>query len=372
MKMTDLILHRSYANRKLRKETETIKKELYEHKVLYEAECKKIDAEIKKEEEQFVAVLEEKQMAFKEIIANSDYHYSDISKKIEEYVSIFYKRQLIADINKKRFILVKQYEKYTRALEEKKSLLVDIEQAYLDRETILSGKADVSDIIDTIMLSNYSTYVAPNMNARSLLKTLKTLRYTSDNVLIISINRLQRLVEERADYLAEIDYIDWMKDQIENEISTIESRVEQNQQKVSKLSREMRKSKKRKEKIDIELQTMWNDIIIEYGRDYESRIERAKKEQEELRTAAKQKREEAHQKKEEIDRCYRWHSFDNLDRLKDEKGSLFKEADALRTEADEFETKISDLIELKKKANRELISFLRKHEVRIMSKRADK
>ena len=369
MRMTNIISHRNYANRKLRKEAEAIKTELYAHKEKYETECRKIDETIKKSEENYKQTLKEKNKVFEEIIADSYYHYSCLVESIEEYVSLYYERQLIIEINQKRHLLVSQYREYTDVLKEKELLLKEIEKVYLDRKTILAGKADVTDIIQTIMMSNYSGYFSPSMNARSLLIALRKLHLLPDDFLGSSVNRLQRLVEERASYLEEIDYIIWMKGQIEFELSAIKSQIKQNKEKVLKLRGEMTNSKNRKEAMDGELQIMWNNIALEYGKEYESEIEQAIKERDELRGKEKQKKNEAYQKVEDIDNCYRWHSYDNLDKLKEEKDSLFEEANALSCEADEYEKKRVNLVQEKKKAYKDLVSFLREHGIKIISQR---
>lgn len=213
MSYADYIPHRMLLNRSLRKASEELRIRVddyqveYERRVAeYEAKIESTEAELKTEREIARAMLDRE---LDEAEAELQLFCDDIAA----YVNFYLYHECLRKIRQIRKGQIAIYNEDEAFLSRHMRLIGDEIEILNARKLELSARVDVEDLIGLSSLSGSPLSLDDHDNCRSLLKHIEaalneqTDKYCPEHY---ALKRLKTIVQERAEHLHTIQYIDWI------------------------------------------------------------------------------------------------------------------------------------------------------------------
>lgn len=355
MSAGDYIPHRRLINKSLRKAADELRVKIDAYQIEYDRRVEECKSELEREEEKRNSRLEEFRSSLNQELQNDQDLLNTISEDVTRYVDKYLYGQYIdtfLDVKNSLYRVLQENESYLSAEMNNIGSEIDILE---QRKQVMVSFTDVHGIVELMQLSGYEMPSESLTDASLLLKKINVALSTLEKekeIEIFSLRRLKNIVQQRADYLAIIQYIDWViqqKKQFSKQLSSkrdgIRSAMAQLRNEIAKLVDEKRTLKQDLSVLAERVRMHWARPItyLSADIDYSSkkRTESVQDKNEKIQIIKDKKRErrdigaELHAMAEShVNDQFRW------GRLKQEGEDLTSEINALSSEIDGLKSDI--------------------------------
>lgn len=222
--------HRLEINRSLRKKAEELRDKIDNYAERYDAHYKKNTAELEAVKEKIDNEYEKAKEDAIRVISSASSELQELTNLISEYLTAFYNRKIfikLIECNSIQQSIVKQYEHF---LTQQMSEIGEEIDLLKKRIEILSGEADIQDILQLISLCGSAISIDNISSAQDLLDYISNLMSTStenDSIQWYTLMNVRTMLEERVTFLDEIQFITWViaqKIQLSKELKSIRNK----------------------------------------------------------------------------------------------------------------------------------------------------
>lgn len=324
MKIFNYIPHRVLANRALQRTADEIRKEIEEQREICENEQKKLEQELQQVLERRQQYLEKLQQEYH---ARLESHFAVLSgfySTLYEYGDLYFERESVKEIQRKRIKIKKAYERESKYLRKQVKLLQADIGLLEERKSILAMQVDVRDFTETLGLMNSRIELSESNDARALLKRIDEMHQAGQDPSTISaLKQLKRRTRERSEYISEISYISWMSIQKASLKNMLSNGARKAKSIAESIEEEIQADTARIQALDVSLaesgKRVWDVIDAPINAIYNER--------ESIKTKHKKLVEKVKAVQDEIDRLYRLgpssdYDYRTINGLKEERTSI--------------------------------------------------
>lgn len=213
MSAWDYIPHRRLINKSLRKAADELRVKIDAYQIEYDRRIEECRIELEQEENERNCKLEEFRSSLNQELQNDQELLNDISEDVTRYVDKYLYGQYIdkfLEVKNSLYRVLQENQDYLSA--QMNNIGEEIE-IFEQRKQALVSFTDIHDIVELMQLSGYEMSSESITDASVLLKNINTILSTLEKEKVaegFSLRRLKNIVQQRADYLATIQYIDWV------------------------------------------------------------------------------------------------------------------------------------------------------------------
>lgn len=356
MNAWDCLPHRMAINRSLHKASDELRVKIDAYQIEYDRCVEECKAELEQEEIKRNNELDEFKSSLNLELQDDQALLNEVYDDITGYVDKYLYSKYID-----KFLEVKK--EFYKLLQEDCNFLSDQMKGIGDeieilrqRKQVLTSFTDVRDIIELMALSGFGIRNDSVVDAPSLLKYINSALASSEEKQeagMFSLRRLKNIVQQRADYVSAIQYIDWViqqkilfSKQLSAKRNTIRKTMSELSAEIEKLADEKRTLKHNLIVLAERVRMHWARPItylnaeIDYS--YKQRAEEVEKKNEKIQEVKNKRRErrnigdELHRRaSSHVNDQFRWDSLkrDGED-LSSEIRSLSSEIDSLSSDID--------------------------------------
>ena len=216
MNVWDCLPHKMAINRSLHKASDELRLKIDAYQVEYDRRVEKCKTELEQEEmkrnreldkfkDSLNLELQDDQALLNEI-------YEDVTGYVDKYL---YSKYIDKFLEAKKNLYKLLQEDCNFLFEQMKDISDEIE-ILRGRKQVLTSFTDVRDVIDLMTLSGYEIQTDSVVDAPALIKYINSTLANSEEkqeTERYSLRRLKDIVQQRADYVSVIQYIDWVIEQ---------------------------------------------------------------------------------------------------------------------------------------------------------------
>lgn len=243
MRMTDIVLpHRLLMNRSLRKASDDLREHIEKYQVRVDQEVENCKKEIEERKEKKRADLEAFKTDLEQELSKDNVFFEKVMQDVLDYVEPYFQEKCLSSMLMIKNTENNVYKEESRFYSEQMSLIgkeIDLLEA---RKAILAGKEKIDDVFGLLSLSAIDlNFTADDTAQVAVEKITEELRSCGDSEWQkrAALGKLRSLLQERVEYQAKIQYIDWVIDQKKLVSGQLKARKKEAKEKVKGCNKEI-------------------------------------------------------------------------------------------------------------------------------------
>ncbi|WP_288604770.1 hypothetical protein [uncultured Treponema sp.] len=243
MSVFDYILpHRLLINKSLRKEAESLKSKISTYHANYENMIQVCQIEIRNKEQEKDKEYESVKNKLSLDLQKTKSVFDELGKKLMQYADEFLQHKCLKETLKLMLTEKSLLIEDSTFLSNQLSLIREEIEILIDRQKELSTNTKVKDIIKLANLSGCDYGFSLEDDAKSLLEKINEKIKELDNseyIVFSALSNLKSIVQERAEYLPLIKYINWLIKQKKQIITDLNKKKQDTINKLSTIKSEI-------------------------------------------------------------------------------------------------------------------------------------
>jgi hypothetical protein len=384
MNVWDCLPHKMAINRSLHKASDELRLKIDAYQVEYDRRVEKCKTELEQEEMKRNRELDKFKDSLNLELQDDQALLNEIYEDVTGYVDKYLYSKYIDKFREAKKNLYKLLQEDCNFLFEQMKDISDEIEILRGRKQVLTSFTDVRDVIDLMTLSGYEIQTDSVVDAPALIKYINSTLANSEEkqeTERYSLRRLKDIVQQRADYVSVIQYIDWVIEQKILFSKQLSAKRKTIRDTMSELNAETEKLVDEKRALKHDLVVLAERVRMHWARpitylnaeidySYKRRNEEVKEKNEKIKKIKGEQREKRNIG-DELHRRALFHENDQFiwDRLNRDYKDLSSEIDSLSSEIDTLSSDIdhsSGTITMAKKERKDW--FNKKNKICILIK----
>lgn len=213
MNVWNCLPHRMLINKSLHKESDELRLKIDAYQVEYDRRVEKCKTELEQEEMKRNRELDKFKDSLNLKLQDDQALLNEIYEDVTGYVDKYLYSKYIDKFLEAKKNLYKLLQEDCNFLSEQMKDISDEIEILRGRKQVLTSFTDVRDVIDLMTLSGYEIQTDCVVDAPTLIKYINSTLENSEEkqeTERYSLRRLKNIVQQRADYVSVIQYIDWV------------------------------------------------------------------------------------------------------------------------------------------------------------------